>query len=69
MRRSAEPRPRRWATTAEAAAYAHVSPRTMERYVLERYVPSYRIRGRTVRIDLDDVDTRLLRPNTGYEAP
>jgi excisionase family DNA binding protein len=54
---------------AEAAEYAHVSPRSIKRYVQEGYLPSYRIRSRTVRIDLDDVDTRLLRPNTGYEAP
>lgn len=59
--RHAEPAPtRRWASINGTADYLVVTPRTIRRYVAESRLTAYRI-GRTVRIDLNEVDAMLER--------
>jgi excisionase family DNA binding protein len=55
-------RPPRWATVAEAAAYARVSYATMGRWIRDGRLPSAeRVGPRKIRVDLNDVD-KLHRP-------
>ena len=52
---------RRLATLAKAAEFAAVSPKTIRRRIADGTLTGYRIGSRVIRIDLDEVETRLLR--------
>lgn len=52
---------RRWATTQQAGDYAVYTKRTIERWIREGKLPSYKV-GRAVRVDLNELD-RLLESN------
>ena len=54
--------PLRWLTTSEAGAYVKLSVKTLERMRSEHVGPRYHVAGlRTVRYDIADLDTWLLR--------
>jgi excisionase family DNA binding protein len=53
--------PRQWKSTAEAAAYAGVSVKTIRRRVLDGTLPAHRVGPRLLRIDTRDLD-KLFRP-------
>ncbi len=51
---------RRWATVREAAAYSRFATRTIRQRIADGHLPAYVARGgRTIRIDLDDLDDML----------
>lgn len=52
---------RRLASLNDAAAYAHVNPRTIRRRIADGSLPAYRVGLKLIRVDLDDVD-QLLTP-------
>jgi len=49
------------ASTAEAAAYAHVHRCTIHRWIRDGKLPAFRVGPRLLRLDLDDLD-RLTKP-------
>ena len=53
--------PRRPATIAKAASHYEVTTRTVYRWIREGKLPAYRVGGRLLRIDLDDLD-QLAQP-------
>jgi len=53
---------RRIASISDAAAYACVHPRTIRRYISSGIITGYRAGPRLVRVDLNEIDDRLLRP-------
>lgn len=54
---------RRWASQQAAAEYAGVTDRTIRNYIARGELTGYRVgKGRLVRVDLNEVDQRLLRP-------
>lgn len=55
------PTPRRWANKKRAAEYGHYSERTIERWIHEGKLPSYKV-GRLIRVDLNELD-QLLESN------
>lgn len=61
MHAQTSPHRRRLAAPAEAAAYAHVSPRTIRRRVADGTLTGYRFGPRLIRVDLDELEA-LLRP-------
>lgn len=61
MSSSQPEQPPRWASVAEAAAYARVSERTIRRWVSERRLPANRMGPRRIEIDLNELD-KLRRP-------
>jgi len=61
---------RRWVSQAEAAEYLGVTDRSVRNYIRRGVLPASRVRGgRTIRIDVADLDA-LLRPvpTTGGKA-
>lgn len=55
--------PRRLATIAEAADYMRVSYKTMRRHIAAGRITGYTAKGsHLIRVDLNEVDTVLLRP-------
>lgn len=54
--RKPEPRKPRWASLAHAAEYYDCSVNTMRRYIANGDLPARRVAGKTVKIDLNDVD-------------
>jgi excisionase family DNA binding protein len=52
---------RRFASIADAAAYADVSPRTIRRYIAAGRLTGYRVGPRLVKVDLADLDA-IMRP-------
>lgn len=52
---------RRLASLADAAEYAAVHPRTLRRRIASGELTGYRLGGRVIRVDLDELDA-LLRP-------
>lgn len=54
--------PPRLASLDEAVAYAHLSRRTLRRYIKDGRLTGYRLGAKHVRVDLDEVDTKLLVP-------
>ncbi|HEY5184938.1 MAG TPA: helix-turn-helix domain-containing protein [Actinomycetes bacterium] len=56
----------RFASLAEAADQARVSPRTVRRWVAAGLLPAYRLGPRVLRVDLDDLDALARRiPTAG----
>ena len=53
------PRHRRWASLLQAADYLAVSERTVRQMIYDGRLTGYRL-GRTVRIDLNEVDDAML---------
>lgn len=47
--------PIQWLSTAEAAKYLGITPRTLYRFIDEGQIPGYRF-GRVIRLKQDDVD-------------
>lgn len=47
---------RRYVRPNEAAEYARVSRKTIDRMIARGELPAYRINARIVRVDLNDVD-------------
>jgi excisionase family DNA binding protein len=60
-RRKPEPPPRypRWASLLETAKYLSVAERTVRQMIYDGRLKGYRL-GRTVRIDLNEVDDAML---------
>jgi excisionase family DNA binding protein len=59
--RRARPKPRRYASAADAAEYANVSSRTVRRWMANGLLTGYRVGPRLIKYDLDEVD-QLIRP-------
>jgi excisionase family DNA binding protein len=49
------PAPIQWLSTAEAARYLGITPRTLYRFIDEGQIAGYRF-GRVIRLKQDDVD-------------
>lgn len=47
--------PINWLSTADAAKYLGITPRTLYRFIDEGQIPGYRF-GRVIRLKQDDVD-------------
>ncbi|HEX2578156.1 MAG TPA: helix-turn-helix domain-containing protein [Aquihabitans sp.] len=47
--------PIQWLSTADAAKYLGITPRTLYRFIDEGQIPGYRF-GRVIRLKQDDVD-------------
>lgn len=63
------PTQRRLASVAEAAEYADVCTRTIRRYIADGRITGYRVGARLVKVDLAEVDSKLVRPiPTGREV-
>jgi excisionase family DNA binding protein len=54
--------PRRYATLSEAAEYLRVDEKTIRRYISQGQLAGYRLGRRLIRVDLNEVDTQLMRP-------
>jgi excisionase family DNA binding protein len=48
--------PINWLSTADAAKYLGITPRTLYRFIDEGQIPGYRF-GRVIRLKQDDVDS------------
>jgi excisionase family DNA binding protein len=53
---------RRIASISDAAEYSGVHPRTIRRHIAAGRLTGYRMGPRLIRVDLNEVDERLLRP-------
>lgn len=55
---------RRYITVAETAEYLQVSPATVRRLIADGELTGYRMgrTGRTIRVDLNEIDAQLMRP-------
>jgi hypothetical protein len=61
---------RRWATLAEAATYLSCNEKSVRRYISAGLLTGYRVANlRTIRVDLDEIDERLLSPMPATSAP
>lgn len=57
---------RRWLTQGEAAERLGVTDRTIRAFIARGDLPGYRLGGRSVRVDANDVDALLRRiPTVG----
>ncbi|HEY5843954.1 MAG TPA: excisionase family DNA-binding protein [Mycobacterium sp.] len=56
------PSRRRLVSIADAAEYAAVSTITVRRRISDGTLTAYRVGPRLLRVDLNEVDQRLLRP-------
>ncbi len=59
MSKATLPRPRRLVSQQAAAEYLDVTERTIRNYVSRGQLRAYRVGGRVVRIDVDDLDALL----------
>ncbi|WP_026533912.1 helix-turn-helix domain-containing protein [Arthrobacter sp. H14] len=48
--------PPRYASLTEAADYAHISTRTLRRYITDGRLTGYRVGPRIIRVNLDELD-------------
>ncbi len=55
-------RTRRMASLGEAAEYASVNARTIRRRIADGTLTGFRLGPRLLRVDLNEVDEKLLRP-------
>ena len=64
MTRLPKPAPtkRRLESITIAAEYADVSTRTVRRYIASGMLTGYRVGPRLVKVDLDEVDQKIIRP-------
>lgn len=46
----------RWASVAEAAIYAHMSQRTIRRWITQHRLTGHRMGPRRLQVDLNDLD-------------
>ena len=55
---------RRYITIAETAEYLQVSTHTVRRLIADGELNGYRMgrSGRTIRVDLNEIDEQLMRP-------
>lgn len=55
---------RRYITITEAAEYLQISDRTVRRLIADGELTGYRLgqTGRTIRVDLNEIDQQLMRP-------
>jgi hypothetical protein len=61
--RSARSAPtRRLESLAAGAEYADVSTRTIRRYIAQGLLTGYRCGPRLVKVDLNEIDEKLIRP-------
>ncbi|ACV79821.1 hypothetical protein Namu_3496 [Nakamurella multipartita DSM 44233] len=49
-------------TIAAAAEFAAVNPRTIRRRISDGTITAYRVGPRILRVDLNEVENKLLRP-------
>lgn len=61
-------RPRRLASIQVGAALVDVHPRTIRRRIADGTITGYRV-GKLIKIDLDEVESRLLRIIPARERP
>lgn len=59
--RGSEPTQRRLESIAVAAEYANISTRSVRRYISQGRLTGYRVGIRLIRVDLNEVDERILR--------
>ena len=57
--------PRRYASIAEAAAYLDVSQKTIRRMVAAGRIHAYRVSGRVISVDLNELDAIQPIPTAG----
>ncbi len=64
MRKQPAPQPssKRLVTIADAAKYAAVTTKTLRRRISDGTITGYRFGPRLIRIDLNELDTMVLRP-------
>ncbi|WP_433174160.1 hypothetical protein [Actinoallomurus sp. CA-150999] len=53
---------RRLESIAAAAEYADLSTRTIRRYISQGLLTGYRAGPRLIKVDLNEVDEKILRP-------
>jgi hypothetical protein len=53
---------KRLASINATAEYAHCSPKTIRRRIADGSLTGFRFGPRAIRVDLNEVDARLLRP-------
>ena len=53
---------RRLESIAIAAEHADVSTRTIRRYIASGMLTGYRVGPRLVKVDLDEIDQKIIRP-------
>lgn len=58
---------RRWATRKEAALYARTSVATLDRLITNGALTRHNL-GRSVRIDLNELDAHITRNTSGKKA-
>lgn len=70
MARSTTHATRRLVGLTEAAAYAGASTKTIRRRISDGTITGYRMGAKSIRVDLNEIDDRLLRPipTTGGDA-
>lgn len=61
MTRREPKRPHRWASLAHAAEYFDCSTDTLRRYIANGDLPGHRAGGRTLKVDLNDLDDMAVR--------
>jgi excisionase family DNA binding protein len=59
------PRRRRYGSIADAAEYIGVTPRTIRQMIADGRLTGYRNGTRLVRVDLDEIDEKLMQPFGG----
>ncbi|WP_040791120.1 helix-turn-helix transcriptional regulator [Nocardia paucivorans] len=59
---------RRLVGIAEAAAYTGVCTHTIRRYIASGILTGYRLGPRVLRVDLNELETQVLRPLNGGGA-
>lgn len=53
---------RQLVTIADAADHIGMNPKTVRRYIAAGRITAYRVGPRAVRVDLNELETMLLRP-------
>jgi excisionase family DNA binding protein len=59
---------RRYASVRKAAEAFDVNPRTIHKWICDGLISSYRVGHRLIKVDLDEVERRAVRPIPTGEA-
>jgi excisionase family DNA binding protein len=55
------PGKRRYASVAAAAEHADVNSRTIRRWIADGLITGYRVGGKLVKVDLDEIDRNAIK--------
>ncbi|MCV7176160.1 excisionase family DNA-binding protein [Mycolicibacterium sphagni] len=64
-RRHPETGRRRWATLEQSAGYLGVTSRTIRQMIADGRLTGYRNGSRIIRVDLNEIDDKLMQPFGG----